>query len=264
MIQEMLTVETDERGVATVTMNRPEKHNAFNEVLVGDLNEAFGHLGRNPLVRVVVLTGAGKSFSAGADLNWMQEVANYSQESNLADATRLSDMLHTLDSMPQPTVARVNGAAMGGAVGLICACDIAVAAEDAKFGITEVRLGLIPSVISPYVLRAIGPRQARRFALTGERFDAADALRTGLVHEVTKRKALDETVDKLVEVLMAGAPGAQAEVKTLFRDIWELDRSGMAVRAETAQRIANRRVSDEARKGMAAFLAKTKPDWGEV
>jgi methylglutaconyl-CoA hydratase len=127
-----------------------------------------------------------------------------------------------------------------------------------------VRLGLIPSVISPYVLRAIGPRQARRFALTGERFDAADALRIGLVHEVAKKKALDATVAKFVEVLMAGAPGAQAEVKALFRDIWELDRTGMAVRAETAQRIASRRVSGEARKGMAAFFAKTKPDWGEV
>ena len=264
MIEEMLTVETDERGIATVTMNRPEKHNAFNEALVGDLNDAFGRLARNPFVRVVVLTGAGKSFSAGADLNWMQEMASYSMDSNLADATRLSDMLHTLDNMPQPTVAKVNGAAMGGAVGLIGACDIAVAADDVRFGVTEVRLGLIPSVISPYVLRAIGPRQARRFALTGERFGAADAQRMGLVHEVTKKKALDTTVDKLVEALLAGAPGAQAEVKALFRDIWELDRTGTVVRADTAQRIAQRRISDEARKGMTAFFAKSKPDWGEV
>jgi len=264
MIQEMLTVETDERGVATVTMNRPEKHNAFNDALVADLNEAFGRLGRNPLVRVVVLTGAGKSFSAGADLNWMQEIANYSLEANLADATRLADMLHTLDGMPQPTVAKVNGAAMGGAVGLIGACDIAIAADDARFGITEVRLGLIPSVIAPYVLRAIGPRQARRFALTGERFGAADAQRIGLVHEVTKKKALDGTVDKLVEVLLAGAPGAQAEVKALFRDVWELDRTGTAARADTAQRIASRRATEEARKGMAAFFEKRRPDWGEA
>ncbi len=264
MIQEMLTVETDERGVATVTMNRPDKHNAFNEALVADLNESFGRLARNPLVRVVVLTGSGKSFSAGADLNWMQEMANYSMEANLADATRLADTLHTLDSMPQPTVAKVNGAAMGGAVGLVAACDIAVAADDAMFGITEVRLGLIPSVISPYVLRAIGPRPARRFALTGERFAAAEAYRIGLVHEVTKKKALDATVGKLVEVLLAGAPGAQAEVKALFRDLWELDRTGTAARADTAQRIAKRRVSDEARKGMTAFFEKRRPDWGEV
>jgi methylglutaconyl-CoA hydratase len=263
MIQDILTVETDQRGVATVTMNRPDKHNAFNEALVADLTEAFGRLARNPLVRVLVLAGAGKSFSAGADLNWMQEMANYSMEANLADATRLADMLHTLDGMPQPTVAKINGAAMGGAVGLVAACDIAVAADDAKFGITEVRLGLIPSVISPYVLRAIGARQARRFALTGERIAAPEAQRIGLVHEVVKKKALDATVDKLVEVLLAGAPGAQAEIKALFRDIWELDRTGAVARADTAQRIAKRRASDEARKGMTAFLEKRRPDWGE-
>ena len=261
MAQDMLTVVTDERGVATVTMNRPDKHNAFNEALIVDLTESFGHLARNPFVRVVVLTGAGQSFSAGADLNWMQEVANYSVESNLADAGRLAAMLHALDTMPQPTVAKVNGAAYGGAVGLIGACDIAVAADDAMFGITEVRLGLIPSVISPYVLRAVGPRQARRFALTGERFGAAEALRLGLVHEVAKKKAFDGTVAKIVDILLAGAPGAQAEIKLLFRDLWDLDRTGDAARAMTAERIARRRVTDEARKGMAAFFEKRKLDW---
>jgi methylglutaconyl-CoA hydratase len=261
MAQDMLIVETDERGVATVTMNRPDKHNAFNEALVADLGEAFGRLARNPLVRVVVLTGAGKSFSAGADLNWMQEMANYSLDANLGDAGRLADMLHALDTMPQPTVAKVNGAAYGGAVGLVGACDVAVAVDDATFGITEVRLGLIPSVISPYVLRAIGPRQARRFALTGERFGAAEAHRIGLVHEVTKKKALDGTVAKVVEILLAGAPGAQAEVKALFRDLWDLDRSGDAARADTAGRIARRRATDEAREGMAAFFEKRKANW---
>jgi methylglutaconyl-CoA hydratase len=257
----MLIVETDERGVATVTMNRPDKHNAFNAALVADLAEAFGHLARNPFVRVVILTGAGKSFSAGADLNWMQEMANYSLEANLGDAGRLADMLHALDTMPQPTVAKVNGAAYGGAVGLIGACDIAVADDDALFGITEVRLGLIPSVISPYVLRAIGPRQARRFALTGERFGAAEARRIGLVHEVTKKKTLDGTVAKFVDILLAGAPGAQAEIKMLCRDLWDLDRTGDAARTVTAERIARRRATDEARKGMAAFFEKRKPDW---
>jgi len=261
MAQDMLIVDTDERGVATVTMNRPDKHNAFNAALVADLGEAFGHLARNPFVRVVVLAGAGASFSAGADLNWMQEMANYSVEANLGDAGRLADMLHALDTMPQPTVAKVSGAAYGGAVGLIGACDIAVAADDAMFGITEVRLGLIPSVISPYVLRAIGPRQARRFALTGERFGAAEALRLGLVHEVAKKKALDGTMSKIVEILLAGAPGAQAEIKMLFRELWDLDRSGEGARRTTAERIAKRRASDEARKGMAAFFEKRRPDW---
>ena len=261
MAEDMLIVETDQRGVATVTLNRPDKHNAFNEALVADLGEAFGHLARNPFVRVVVLTGAGKSFSAGADLNWMQEMANYSEAANLGDAGRLADMLHALDTMPQPTVAKVNGAAFGGAVGLIGACDIAVSAEDAAFGITEVRLGLIPSVISPYVLRAIGPRQARRFALTGERFGAPEAQRIGLVHEVTKKKVLDRTVAKFIDILLAGAPGAQAEIKALIRDLWDLDRSGEAARADTAGRIARRRATEEARTGMAAFFEKRRPDW---
>jgi methylglutaconyl-CoA hydratase len=261
--KEIVTVETDERGVATVTMNRPEKHNAFNETLVSGLNEAFGHLARNPFVRAVVLTGAGKSFSAGADLNWMQEMANYSMEANLADAGRLAEMLHTLDAMPQPTVAKINGGAYGGAVGLIGACDIAIAVEDAAFGVTEVRLGLIPSVISPYVLRAIGPRQARRYALTAERFDAAEALRIGLVHRVERKKTFDAAVNDTITRLVAGAPGAQEEVKALFRDIWELGRTGDAVRADTAQRIAKRRISDEAKEGMTAFLGKRKPNWRE-
>lgn len=258
---DIVRLDTDERGVATVTINRPEKHNAFNETLVGELQDFFGRLARNPLVRVVVLTGAGKSFSAGADLNWMQEMANYSMEANLEDAGKLAGMLHALDSMPQPTVAKINGGAYGGAVGLIAACDVAIAQDDATFGITEVRLGLIPSVISPYVLRAIGPRQARRYALTAERFDAAEALRIGLVHRVERKKTLDAAVDDIVERLLAGAPGAQEEVKTLFRDIWELDRTGDAVRAETAQRIARRRSSEEAREGMTAFLSKRKPNW---
>lgn len=261
MKQDVVIVETDERGVATVTMNRPEKRNAFNETLVADLHEIFGHLARNPLVRVVVLTGAGESFSAGADLNWMQEMANYSMESNLADARRLAEMLHTLDAMPQPTVAKVNGGAYGGAIGLIGACDIAIARDDATFGITEVRLGLIPSVISPYVLRSIGPREARRYALTAERFDAAEALRIGLVHRVERRKTFDAVVEETLERLVAGAPGAQEEVKDLFRDIWELDRTGESVREDTAQRIAMRRTTEEGREGMAAFLGKRKPGW---
>lgn len=263
MIKEIVTVETDERGVATVTMNRPEKHNAFNDKLVAELQEAFGPLARNPFVRAVVLTGAGKSFSAGADLNWMQEMANYSMAANLEDANLLANMLHTLDSMPQPTVAKINGGAFGGAVGLIAACDIAIAQDEATFGITEVRLGLIPSVISPYVLRAIGPRHARRFALTGERFDAAEALRVGLVHRVERAKTFEAAFNDTIDRLVAGAPGAQEEVKGLFRDIWELDRIGDAVRADTARRIAKRRTTEEAKEGMTAFLGKRKPSWRE-
>lgn len=261
MFQQTVIVDTDERGVATVTINRPDKHNSFNDVLVADLREAFDRLARNPFVRVVVLTGAGKSFSAGADLNWMQEAANYSEDANTNDAMRLADMLHALDSLPQPTIAKVNGSAYGGAIGLIGACDIAVAVDDASFAITEVRLGLIPAVIAPYVLRSIGPRQARRYALTAERIDAAEALRIGLVHRVERRKTFDAAVDDMIKRLIAGAPGAQEEVKALFRDIWEMNRTGDGVRAETAHRIARRRSTDEAKEGMAAFLSKRKANW---
>jgi methylglutaconyl-CoA hydratase len=259
----MLIVESDERGVVTVTMNRPDVHNAFDGAMVVELNETLGHLAGNPEVHIVVLTGAGESFSAGADVNWMKHIAAYSKEQNIVDAGNMADMLNALDTLPVPTVARINGGAFGGAIGLIGACDIAIAASDALFGITEVRLGLIPSVISPYVLRSIGPRNARRFALTGEFFDAEEARRIGLVHEVVKKKSLDDTVETFVEGLLAGGPGAHEQIKTLFRDIWELDRTGSAARDDTARRIADRRATEEAKEGMTAFLAKRKPRWAK-
>ena len=257
----IVTIDTDGRGVATVTLNRPKVHNAFDDTVIAALTAAFAELAGDAAVRVVVLTGAGQSFSAGADLNWMKAMAGYSAEENRADAERLADMLHLLDTLPQPSVARVNGAALGGGVGLVAACDIAIAAEGAQFGVTEVRLGLIPSVISPYVLRAIGPRHARRFALTGERFGAAEARHIGLVHEVVAANALDAAVEIVIGNLLSGAPGAQADVKKLFRDVWELDRISGVVRADTATRIARRRATDEAREGMAAFFDKRKPGW---
>lgn len=258
---EVVTVATDERGVATVTLDRPDVHNAFDDALIGALQEAFSALATDDAVRVVVLTGAGRSFSAGADLNWMRRMAEYSMDENRADAERLAEMLHTLDLLPRPTVARVNGAALGGAVGLIAACDIAIAAESAVFGVTEVRLGLIPAVISPYILRAMGPRTVRRLALTGARFDAAEARRAGLVHEVVDDAALDGAVAKAVDDLLAGAPGAQAAAKSLFREVWREDRIDGVARADTAWRIAERRASDEAREGIEAFFAKRKPRW---
>lgn len=261
MPDNMLTVESDERGVVTVTMNRPQVHNAFNGEMVAGLKEKLGHLAGNPEVRAVILTGAGESFSAGADVGWMKHVAGYSQEQNTVDAGDIADMLNTLDTMPMPTVARINGGAFGGAIGLIGACDIAIAAHDAVFAIPEARLGLIPAVIAPYVLRSIGPRNARRFALTGERFEAELAHRIGLVHEVVKKKALDAAVETCIGHLLAGAPGAHEQIKSLFRDIWDLDRTSRAVRDDTARRIAERRVTEEAREGMTAFLAKRKPSW---
>jgi len=253
--------EIDGRGIATVTLNRPEVHNAFDDATVAALTDAFSGLAADETVRVLVLTGAGRSFSAGADLNWMRAMAGYSKEENIADAERLANMLYALDMMPKPTVARVNGAALGGAVGLIGACDIAIAADRAVFGVTEVRLGLIPAVISPYVARSIGPRHARRFALTGERFGADEARHIGLVHETAPEAGLDAAVEAVLSDLLAGAPGAQADCKKLFREVWEQDRISGVVRSDTAWRIAERRGTDEAQEGMAAFFEKRKPSW---
>ncbi|HEM46590.1 MAG TPA: enoyl-CoA hydratase/isomerase family protein [Alphaproteobacteria bacterium] len=254
---------TDARGVATVTLNRPDVHNAFDDPTIAALTEAFERLGADETVRAVVLTGAGKSFSAGADLNWMRAMAAYSMEENRADADRLAAMLHALDELPRPTVARINGGAFGGAVGLIAACDIAIAADRATFGITEVRLGLIPAVISPYLLRAVGPRTARRYALTGERFDAAAALAMGLVHEAVPESALDDAVAAILDALLCGAPGAQADAKRLVREVCPADRIDAVVRADTARRIAARRATAEAREGMAAFFDRRGPGWAK-
>jgi methylglutaconyl-CoA hydratase len=191
----------------------------------------------------------------------MRAMAGYSKDENLADAERLADMLHALDMMPKPTVARVNGAALGGAVGLIGACDIAIASDHAVFGMTEVRLGLIPSVISPYVARAMGPRNARRFAVTGERFGADEARHVGLINLSVPEASLDATVELTVQNLLLGAPGAQVDVKKLFREVWEEDRIDGRVRSDTAWRIAERRGTPEAQEGMKAFFDKRKPGW---
>ncbi len=256
----MLLCETDGRGVARLTLNRPDLHNAFNAEMIDELRAALDRLAGDDEVRIVVLTGAGKSFSAGADVNWMRAAADYGEAENLADATRLADMLHALDTLPKPTVARVNGGAFGGGVGLICACDIAIAAGHAKFGVTEVKLGLMPSVISPYVVRAIGPRAARRFVLTGEIFDAGEATRIGLVHENVPEAALDGAVDVAIDNLLQAAPGAQAEAKVLVRHV-----AGAPIddnlRRDTAERIAKRRATAEARDGLSAFLEKRRPGW---
>jgi methylglutaconyl-CoA hydratase len=261
MSEEPSVLVAVERGVAGVTMNRPEVHNAFDEELIQRLTRTFEQLGADPAVRVVVLTGAGDSFSAGADLAWMQRMGQASQEENLADAERLERLLRTFDELPKPTVAMVEGAAFGGGVGLVAAADIAIAADTARFGTTEVRLGLIPAVISPFVLAAIGPRAARRWFLTGERFDAEEALRVGLVHEVVPEIELQPRTEALIEALLACGPEAVAEAKRLIR----LVRTSPAdtVAATTTRLIAERRASAEGREGVAAFLAKRKPRWAE-
>jgi methylglutaconyl-CoA hydratase len=219
-------------------------------------------VGTDAGVRVVVLAADGKSFSAGADLNWMRDSASYSEAENLADAEKFAAMLRALDTMPKPTIAAVQGPAYGGGVGLAAACDIAVASDTALFSLSEVRFGLIPAVIGPYVARAMGMRQARRYALTGERFDAASALAAGLLHEVVSASALEPRVAELCSLLVEAAPGAQASVKALLRTI-EARPVDPLLNAETAGWIARVRAGEEAREGIGAFLGKRRPRWSD-
>lgn len=247
-------------AVATIALNRPGVHNAFDETLVAELTSALRVLRDNDAVRAVVLMGAGASFCAGADLNWMKRMATFTRAQNLADAKALATMLATLYELPKPTVARVHGVAYGGGVGLVACCDIAIAAQGAVFAFSEARLGLIPATIAPYVVEAIGARAARRWFLTGERFTAAEAFRLGLLHDIPVPADLDARVGEVLCALLKAGPRAQAECKTLLRAVRGRV-IGPVVIADTARRIAQTRASDEGREGVAAFLAKRSPKW---
>lgn len=249
-----------EGPVATIWMNRPDLHNAFDETLIAELTAACIALDDDADVRVIVLAGRGKSFSAGADLNWMRRAANNGLDDNLNDARALAGMLRTLAEMKKPTIARVQGAALGGGMGLAAACDIAVASTKAVFATSEVKFGIIPSAISPYVLRAIGARQATRYFQTAERITADRAREIGLVHEVTEPEALDAKVTEIVTALLAGGPNAQAAAKDLIRAVDHQPVNHTLVE-ETAHRIAHLRATSEAREGIAAFLEKRQPNW---
>jgi methylglutaconyl-CoA hydratase len=247
-------------GVVWLTLNRPAIHNAFDDRQIAELTAAFRDLARDDTVRAVVLTGAGSSFSAGADLNWMRRTSTYSEAENLRDANALAGLMKALYELPRPTVARVNGAALGGGTGLVACCDVAVASDSAVFGTTEVRLGIIPAVIGPYVIAAIGPRQARRLMLTGERISAHDAARIGLVHEVVAEDRLDAAVEQIVSHLLKGGPRAIAAAKRLVQDLADrvIDQDLID---ETARRIATLRATREAREGLSAFSEKRRPGW---
>jgi len=247
-------------GVASVWMNRPDVHNAFNEQLIAELTAACQALDADDAVRVVVLAGRGKSFSAGADLNWMRRAAEASVDANLADARKLADMLRTLAEMNKPTIARVHGAALGGGMGLASACDICVAGEGAVFATSEVRFGIIPSAISPYVIRAIGARQAGRYFQTAERISAARARELGLAHEVVATDALDAKVAEIVTALLQGGPRSQGAAKALIRAVADQPVSDALVE-DTARRIATLRATPEAREGLTAFLDKRPASW---
>jgi methylglutaconyl-CoA hydratase len=247
-------------AVALVTLDRPDVHNAFDETLIAELTGALRAAEADDTVRAVVLLGAGESFCAGADLNWMRKMAGFSRAQNIADARALTMLLATLDTLSKPTIARVHGAAFGGGVGLVACCDVAVAAHDATFALSEARLGLIPAAISPYVIEAIGARAARRYFLTAERFSAAEAYRLGLLHELVPPEQLDLRINELLGFLVTAGPQAQTEGKALIRAVAHRPIDARVI-ADTARRIARVRASPEGREGVAAFLAKRKAAW---
>ncbi len=246
--------------VVYVWLNRPELHNAFNTQVIEELYDCFTQLNEREDVRVVILAGRGKSFSAGADLNWMKQAGQASQAENEADALKLANMLHSLATLKQPTIARVQGIAFGGGMGLASACDICITSSDAKFATSEVRLGLAPSTISPYVIRAIGARQASRYFLTAERISAQQALNIGLAHEIAPVEELDQKVDEIVQVLLLGGPDAQAASKQLIQLVDQNELTA-ELRLQTAQHIAHVRQGSEAKDGLNAFLNKHSPAW---
>jgi methylglutaconyl-CoA hydratase len=255
-----LTIERLPSGVTTLTMARPEVFNAFDEAMIAEMDAAFATLIDDNAVRIIVLAGAGKHFSAGADLQWMRRASEASFDWNVNDARRFSAMLASIESCPKPTVARVHGAALGGGVGLACACDIAIASDAASFSVSEAKFGILPSVIGPYLVNAIGKRQARRLALTTERIDATEALSIGLVQRVVPAGELDQAIEDTVRHLSAGGPNAHREIKAYLGQL-AVGPVTPEVRELTAQTIARVRGTDEAREGFDAFLNKRPPKW---
>ena len=249
-----------EAGLATVTLNRPEVRNAFNDEVIAELTAVFLELGRRAEVRCIVLASSGTAFCAGADLNWMKRMAGYSRDENLADATALARMLEVIYTCPKPTLAKVQGDVYAGGLGLVAACDIAIAADTAHYCVSEVRIGLIPATISPYLVRAMGARAAHRWFLTAERFDAAQATHCGLVHEAVPADELDTRVAAIARNLVQAGPEAVRACKRLLHDVAGHEMSASLLQ-DTAERIADIRVSPEGREGIGAFLDKRKPNW---
>lgn len=249
-----------DRGVETVTLNRPEVRNAFNDEVIAELTAVFAELGKRAEVRCVVLAANGPAFCAGADLNWMKRMAGYTRDENLADASQLARMLEVIFHCPKPTIAKVQGDVYAGGTGLVAACDMAVAVDSAQFCLSEVKLGLIPATISPYVIRAMGTRAAHRYFLTAERFGAAEALRIGFVHEVVKAEELDAKTAEIAQALVNAGPEAVKACKKLLHDVAGHEISAGLVR-RTVEGIADIRASDEGREGIQSFLGKRKPNW---
>lgn len=251
------------QGIALVWLNRPAVRNAMNDIMIAELTDAFERAGEDDEVRAIMLAGHGSAFCAGGDLDWMKRARDFTPEENRADAARLARLLRTIYENPKPVVARVHGPAFAGGLGLVAACDIAVASADAKFCLSEVKLGLIPAMISPYVLRAMGEARARRFFLTAEVFEAAEAYRIGFVHEICIPEELDGTVNLLLGHLVQGGPAALAQAKRLIRDVAGRSIDDALMR-DMAARIAEVRASDEAQEGIASFFEKRRPAWVPV
>ena len=250
-----------ENKVAKVTFNRPDVHNAFNDIMIKELSEVFDCIAENNDVRVVILTGKGKSFCAGADLNWMRRVKDYSYEDNLKGSLKLADMFYKIYASPKPTIARVNGVAIGGGTGFVAVCDIVIAADQAKFSFSEVKIGLIPACISPYVMKKCGEGKCREFFLTGERLTAERAHAAGLINMVVPHGELDDVVGELVKRLLSSGPEAITKCKELLRNVAQMPFD--EARKYTAEVIARLRISDEGQEGMAAFFDKRKPKWNK-
>jgi methylglutaconyl-CoA hydratase len=256
----MATLKIETGAVATVTLNRPEVRNAFNDDVIAELTQAFTTLGQNPAVRAIVLAADGPAFCAGADLNWMRRMADYTHAENLADAAQLAEMLRVIYTCPKPTVARIQGDVYAGGMGLVAACDMAVSVDTAHYCLSEVKLGLYPATISPYVIRAMGARAAHRYFLTAERFDAAEALRIGFVHAVVSAEQLDDKVAEITQALVKASPNAVKACKTLLHDVAGQDIDSALI-AHTVEGIASIRASSQGKEGVQSFLQKRKPNW---
>ena len=255
-----ITTSIDQRGVAQLVLNRPDVHNAFDDAMIAELINVINELANNDAVRIMVLAANGKNFSAGADLNWMRAMAQKDYDENLGDAAELATLMHLLDKFPKPTIALVNGAAFGGAVGLVACCDIAIASDSASFCLSEVKIGLMPAVISPYVMRALGERASRRYFITAERFNAATALQLGLLHVVVSSDDMPACSEGFISQLLQNSPAAMRAAKTLLHNIYNRKISNNVI-AHTQQAIADIRVSDEGQEGLSAFLDKRTPAW---
>jgi methylglutaconyl-CoA hydratase len=259
MAYQTLQIERDNQ-VAIVWLNRPELRNAFNDTTIAEITQAFRDLGADDAVRIIVLAARGPVFCAGADLNWMKKMAAYTQDENRADAAQLAEMLHTIYICPKPVVAKVHGDCYAGGMGLVAACDIAVVAGGAYFCLSEVKIGLVPATIAPYVIKAMGERAAHRYFLTAERFSAFEARQTGFVHDVVAADALDAKVSEIVNALLLASPHAVREAKRLVRDVAGAPLTDLLI-ADTGERSAAIRASDEGREGVQAFLEKREPGW---